>query len=197
LRRNFSRPDASTSSVSAAKPTSTGPPAEPELGRGCRGSGRGGPAADLVLLELGVGRVSGRKSATAAAITTASALGGVEHAHGASRPRCHAHQGGTRGRLDRAGTDHQRDRGPASERLRGDGETHLARRTVPDESDGVDRLPRRSGRHDDARAGEIARGGERVLDRLHDAIGLGHAARPLVAGGQRAVRRSDDASPSR
>src|SRR5512132_983185 len=175
-----------------------GVPGRAELGEDVTGGDEADLRRTLVLLDLCVGRGLGPEIGDGRRHhDRVGPLGGVEHGTAHLVRGGHAHHGGTGGGLDRAGTHHERDRGPASERLRGDGEPHLARRTVPHESNGVDRLPRRSGRHDDACAGEIARCRERILDRLQDAVGLGHAARPFVAGGQRPVRRSDDASPSR
>ena len=194
MRRSFSRPDASTSRVSAAKPTRTGAPAEPELGKDVGGGDEAGPPAGPgPFLSLSSARVSGRKSATAAAITTASASSAASStARRISSAVVHAHHGGTRGRLDGAGPDHQRDRGPAFERLRRDGEPHLARRTVPDEADGVDRLPRRSRGHDDAPAGEIARRGRarpRSPARCPRARSCGRSPRPRPPAIRAPVRR--------
>ena len=224
LRRSFSGAR-SSEPVSAAKPTITG-----------RGLELAGPCPDLredVLGRLEVerhalaagelrlrGGCAGRKSATAAAITSAS-HGCVEHgpddgvAHGGGRLGVDDVRSVRQRDLDPARDD--RHLRPARERRVRDRDPHLPRAPVADEPDGVDGLRGSAGAHDDAAAREVrvprrrgerrARGrvrladgpaGDGVDDRVHDERQVREPADALLARRERAdLRRRPCGSRSR
>src|SRR5207253_4425265 len=94
---------------------------------------------------------------------------------------------------------HEDDLRPASGGGLGHGVAHLPRRPVPDESDGVDRLPGAAGRHQHPPAGEVAdlpgaggAAGQQGGGRLNDAGGVGQPPGAHVAAGQSAGLGLDD-----
>ena len=180
LRRSFSGAR-SSEPVSAANPTMTG--------RGSRSRARAPTSARMSSVgsswrvrpspraSFVDAVVTGRKSATAAAMTSASAprsrTGGE---HGV------AHLGGALGVDDGGGLGQRhldparddRHAGPAREGRLGDRDTHPAGAPVADEPDGVDRLRRAAGADDDVAAVEVGlaeRGDERRPRRRRPAGG--------------------------
>ena len=88
----------------------------------------------------------------------------------------------TAGNIERCRSQHERDGGTATCGLPRQGDAHLARRTVANESHRVDRLVRGAGGDDDALARQVLRHGvEHLTDSLDDVLGLAHAARVHVA----------------
>ena len=97
----------------------------------------------------------------------------------------------TAGNVERCRSQHERDGGTATCGLPRQGDTHLARRTVANESHRVDRLVRGAGGDDDALARQVLRHGvEHLTDSLDDVLGLAHAPRVHVAAGKVAAAGS-------
>ena len=95
------------------------------------------------------------------------------------------------GNVERCRSQHERDGGTATCGLPRQGDTHLARRTVANESHRVDRLVRGAGGDDDALARQVLRHGiEHLADGLDDVLGFAHAARVHVAAGKVATAGS-------
>ena len=128
-------------------------------GRGCR------PPSSTSSLEPRFGR----KSATAAAITTASASSRVaEHGRPHLLGRRHLGHGHAPRRRHRAGTEHEPHVGPPAGRLGRDRDAHPAARAVAEEPHRVDRLMGRPGRDDDHAPPQVAvvlEGGRRTRPR--------------------------------
>ena len=185
------------SPVSAANPTSVWPAASCAARgrRGCRGSARGRPRARRrPSSACGRRPPSGRKSATAAAMTITSAPAARRRPRRPSRPRSRP-----RTTVDAGGRPADWPWctsvtwAPARRGLRRDGVALLARAAVADEADRVDRLAGAAGgdQHRDRPARSPR--AEHAVDGGHDG-GSGAARRPGadVAAGQAARLGLDD-----
>ena len=77
------------------------------------------------------------------------------------------------------------------------GVAHFAGGTVGDVADGIERLPRRAGRHHDAQALHVALFSKHVQRALRDHYDVLELARAAVPAGQMARRRGDDVHAAR
>ena len=176
LRRSFSAAR-SSEPVSAANPTRTGTGrsgsrvvapslSRPRAIRATSASRSGVASSSRVSASprssLRSARVAGRKSATAAAMTSASKPARAVGVVGRAQQRG-AQVGGRLDRDDRGagregdldvGGDDRHPRAAVEGRL-GDRGAHPAGRAVADETDRVDRLARPAGGHDDVAAGQV------------------------------------------
>jgi hypothetical protein len=138
------------------------------------------PSAFLILL---VAKVAGRKSAGAAAMTTASAfLGRGEGRHPQLLGRLHPYQvdPGRVGQCDVG--HHQRDPRAAGHGAAGDRVTLLAGGPVADEPDRVDRLAGASRGDHDVPPGQVVSGMAAAQQAGRDGEDLGGLGQPALAG---------------
>ena len=125
----------------------------------------------------------GRKSATAAAMTRASARPRNTASRTASRiadGRLRGHDGDPRRDRDLEAAGDQRDPRPASDRGPGDRDAHLAAAAIADEPDGVDRLGGAAGGDDDVATLEVE--GAQAVDDRGPGGGAGLADRRVADG---------------
>ena len=197
MRASLARPLAERRRpVSAAKPTTTWPGAArsaDELGEDVGvadqlDAAAGSSPSFFLILRGGVAR-PGRKSATAAAITTASASGGgLEHRLAQLARRCRPDDvdAGRVGQRDVGGD--QGDLGAAGGGGAGERVALLARGAVAEEADRVERLAGAAGGDDDVPAGEVGRGrgaaGQHPAADREDLGGLGQPALAGVGAGE-------------
>ena len=135
----------------------------------------------------------GRKSATAAAMTTTSAVGGERlhrrlHLRPRSRPATRSAPAGA----GRSTVDTSVTVAPRASGLGGDRVALLAAAAVGDDAHGVDRFAGAAGGDDDMRAPCEVTGTEHPLDRGDDPLRVGQAARAGVAAGEAALLGLDD-----
>jgi hypothetical protein len=144
-------------------------------------------------LSLPAAATFGRKSATAALITTRRDRRGCDHrlAHLLGRLDLDEVAADRRGQFDRG---HQRDRRASGGSFGSDRVALLAGAAIGDHPDGVDRLARPTGGHHHRDAVEITRP-QFTLDRCDDGGRIGESSGPDVAAGEATGSGSTTCTP--